>query len=137
VRELQEIDEFFDQLDPNIDVIWGTATDDSLGEDAKVTILATGLEDELRSEVAQDAHRNEDEFYEDLIPLLYKPVVKKTMAEVITQELPFEVEPAPEPEPAKPEPVVEPEPPIVEEPPKIKTAIDKLKDWLNRLAQTE
>lgn len=137
VRELQEIDEFFDQLDPNIDVIWGTATDDSLGEDAKVTILATGLEDELRSEVAQDAHRNEDEFYEDLIPLLYKPVVKKTMAEVITQELPFEVEPAPEPEPAKPEPVVEPEPPIVEEPPKLKTAIDKLKDWLNRLAQTE
>ena len=137
VRELQEIDEFFDQLDPNIDVIWGTATDDSLGEDAKVTILATGLEDELRSEVAQDAHRNEDEFYEDLIPLLYKPVVKKTMAEVITQELPFEVEPAPEPEPAKPEPIAEPEPPIVEEPPKIKTAIDKLKDWLNRLAQTE
>ena len=137
VRELQEIDEFFDQLDPNIDVIWGTATDDSLGEDAKVTILATGLEDELRSEVAQDAHSNEDEFYEDLIPLLYKPVVKKTMAEVITQELPFEVEPAPEPEPAKPEPVVEPEPPIVEEPPKIKTAIDILKDWLNRLAQTE
>ena len=137
VRELQEIDEFFDQLDPNIDVIWGTATDDSLGEDAKVTILATGLEDELRSEVAQDAHRNEDEFYEDLIPLLYKPVVKKTMAEVITQELPFEVEPAPEPEPAKPEPITEPEPPIVEEPPKIKTAIDKLKDWLNRLAQTE
>ena len=32
VRELQEIDDFFDQLDPNIDVIWGTATDDSLGE---------------------------------------------------------------------------------------------------------
>ena len=54
VRELQEIDDFFDQLDPNIDVIWGTATDDSLGEDAKVTILATGLEDELRSEVMQD-----------------------------------------------------------------------------------
>jgi cell division protein FtsZ len=51
VRELQEIDDFFAQLDPNIDVIWGTATDDSLGEDAKVTILATGLEDELRNEV--------------------------------------------------------------------------------------
>ena len=45
VRELQEIDDFFDQLDPNIEVIWGTATDDSLGEDAKVTILATGMED--------------------------------------------------------------------------------------------
>ena len=139
VRELQEIDEFFDQLDPNIDVIWGTATDDSLGEDAKVTILATGLEDELRSEVAQDAHRNEDEFYEDLIPLLYKPKPAGPIkvGEILTQEPHFEVEPAPEPEPAKPEPITEPEPPIVEEPPKIKTAIDKLKDWLNRLAQTE
>ena len=95
VRELQEIDDFFDQLDPNIDVIWGTATDDTLGEDAKVTILATGLEDDLRAEVQQDAHRDEDDFYEDLIPKLYKPAVKKpqTVKEVIQQELPFEVEP--------------------------------------------
>ena len=92
VRELQEIDDFFDQLDPNIDVIWGTATDDSLGEDAKVTILATGLEDELRSEVQQNAHHDEDDFYEDLIPKLYKPAKKKKIAEVLSQELPFEVE---------------------------------------------
>ena len=101
VRELQEIDDFFDQLDPNIDVIWGTATDDSLGEDAKVTILATGLEDELRSEVEQDSHHNTDDFYEDLIPLLYKPVEKK-ISDVIAQdqELPFEVEPATEMESA-------------------------------------
>ena len=136
VRELQEIDDFFDQLDPNIDVIWGTATDDSLGEDAKVTILATGLEDELRGEVAKDVHRDEDDFYEDLIPQLYKPVVKKTMAEVITQEPLFEVKPAPEPEPApKPEPVVTPEPPVAEEPRIVSSAIEKLKDWLNRLAE--
>lgn len=101
VRELQEIDDFFDQLDPNIDVIWGTATDDSLGEDAKVTILATGLEDELRSEVEQDSHHNTDDFYEDLIPLLYKPVEKR-ISDVIAQdqELPFEVEPATEMESA-------------------------------------
>jgi cell division protein FtsZ len=98
VRELQEIDDFFDQLDPNIDVIWGTATDDSLGEDAKVTILATGLEDELRSEVMQDVHRDEDDFYEDLIHKLYKPVRKKVI-EVLTPELPFEVGTAPAPEP--------------------------------------
>ena len=134
VRELQEIDDFFDQLDPNIDVIWGTATDDSLGEDAKVTILATGLEDELRSEVAQDAHRNEDEFYEDLIPLLYKPVVKTTVGEVITKEPHFEVEQAPEPEPAKPEPVVETDS-IGLKQEKVRTALDKLKDWLNSFAE--
>ncbi len=135
VRELQEIDEFFDQLDPNIDVIWGTATDDSLGEDAKVTILATGLEDDLRSEVKQDAHSNEDDFYEDLIPKLYKPAKKEpsTMKEVLAKEqpLPFEVEKAPEPEPA-PIPVSEP---IVEEEPQEPTIIDKWKSWLSRLAK--
>ena len=133
VRELQEIDEFFEQLDPNIDVIWGTATDDSLGEDAKVTILATGLEDDLRSEVQKDAHSNEDDFYEDLIPKLYKPAKKEpsTMKEVLAKEreLSFEVEKAPEPEPApKPEPVV------VEEP-KEQTIIEKWKIWLGKLAK--
>lgn len=135
VRELQEIDEFFDQLDPNIDVIWGTATDDSLGEDAKVTILATGLEDDLRSEVQKDAHSNEDDFYEDLIPKLYKPAKKEpsTMKEVLAKEqpLPFEVEKAPEPEPA---PIPEPEP-VVEEEPQEPTIIDKWKSWLSRLAK--
>ena len=136
VRELQEIDDFFDLLDPNIDVIWGTATDDSLGEDAKVTILATGLEDELRSEVEKDVHRDEDDFYEDLISQLYKPMKPITMAKAITQEPSFEVDCAPEPEPApKPEPDVEPEPPVAGDSRIVSSAIEKLKDWLNRLAE--
>ena len=97
VRELQEIDDFFDQLDPNIDVIWGTASDDSLGEDVKVTILATGVEDELRSEVRRDVRHDEDNFYEDLIPLLYKPAKSATMQEALVQELPFVENPEPEP----------------------------------------
>ena len=133
VRELQEIDDFFDQLDPNIDVIWGTATDDSLGEDAKVTILATGMEDRLEEEVKTNVHQNEDDYYEDLIPKLYKPSKQtQTMAAAITQqELQFEVMPAPEPEPApvpepKPEPKPEPEP---EEP----TILKKWKNWLRNL----
>ena len=102
VRELQEIDDFFDQLDPNIDVIWGTATDDSLGEDAKVTILATGLEDDLHNDAHQDVRHDEEEYYEELIPKLYKPKKITTISKVIgkQQNLPFEVEPAPEPEPA-------------------------------------
>ena len=129
VRELQEIDDFFDQLDPNIDVIWGTATDDSLGEDAKVTILATGLEDDLSNEVNKDVHHDEDDYYEDLIKLLYKSQKKVTVKEaIVQQELPFEVEPAPEPEPAIPDP--EPEP--IGEP----KMVDKLKNWLNGLMTT-
>ena len=134
VRELQEIDEFFDQLDPNIDVIWGTATDDTLGEDAKVVILATGLEDELRSEVEKDVHRDEDDFYEDLIPKLYKPAKKKKVLEVLTQELPFEVTECPEPEPV----VVEEhddETSAVSDGAEARrpTIIDRWKTWLNEL----
>ena len=128
VRELQEIDDFFDQLDPNIEVIWGTATDDTLGEDAKVTILATGMEDHLKKEVQMDVHANEDDYYEDIINKLYKPVAKgPTMGKVITQpELEFKVEPAPEPEPA---PVPEPEPIDDEEP----TMLRKWRQWLKDL----
>ena len=147
VRELQEIDDFFDQLDPNIDVIWGTATDDSLGEDAKVTILATGLEDELRSEVQQNAHHDEDDFYEDLIPKLYKPAKKKKIAEVLSQELPFEVEQTPEQELVKEiqtpiveveeKPKVEPEVVVEErkEEPKQPTIVEKWGRWLNNLTK--
>ena len=147
VREMQEIDDFFDQLDPNINVIWGTSTDDSLGEDAKVTILATGLEDDMRKETSLDVHRSEDDFYEDLIPRLYKPA--KKVVEVIAQELPFVVEPAEEPEPAfEPEPVPEtiPEPdepetpgqemeeePETEKEPEEPTMLNKWIKWLNNL----
>ena len=147
VREMQEIDDFFDQLDPNINVIWGTSTDDSLGEDAKVTILATGLEDDMRKETSQDVHRSEDDFYEDLIPKLYKPA--KKVIEVIAQELPFVVEPAEEPEPAtEPEPVPEPIPepdepetpgqemeeePETEKEPEEPTMLNKWIKWLNNL----
>ena len=136
VNEMLQIDDFFDQLDPNIDVIWGTATDDSLGEDAKVTILATGLEDDLRKDDLSEQEKTDD-YYESLIPKLYKPLKTKTMAEVINQELPFEVEQAEEPEPAQePEPVKEPEP-IVETPeePAEPTALDKLRQWLNNMVK--
>ena len=141
VRELQEIDDFFDQLDPNIDVIWGTATDDSLGKDAKVTILATGLEDELRSEVEKNSHRDEDDYYEELIPLLYKPA-KIKIGDVIAQdqELPFEVEAAKDTESAEQEETVVLEEKNVEEPTVTEdtetqqpTVINKWKGWLNDL----
>ena len=138
VRELQEIDDFFDQLDPNIDVIWGTASDDSLGEDVKVTILATGVEDELHSEVKRDVHYNEDNYFEDLIPLLYKPAKSATMQEALVQELPFVETPEPEPivEEQQPEETVqdaEPEKPKDEGGKKPETIIDKWRRMLGTL----
>ena len=135
VKEMQEIDEFFDQLDPNIDVIWGTSTDNSLGEDAKVTILATGLENDLKNE-EKGVAKNEDGYYEDLIPLLYKPTPVKPV-EKQQEEPKFVVESAPIPEPApEPTPTLEPiqeSEPTVDERPKEKSTLEKLKDWLNGL----
>ena len=88
INEMQDIDDFFDQLDPNIEVIWGTSTDESLGEDAKVTILATGMDsdddDILGSNGRKKAmEEKDDEYFESLIPLLYKSRKKdkKTVSE--------------------------------------------------------
>ncbi len=145
VRELQEIDDFFDQLDPNIEVIWGTATDDSLGEDAKVTILATGLEEEMKKE-REEQHfvNNDDGYYEDLIPKLYKPANKQLKAgEIILQELPFEteIEPAPGDEDipeVTPEATPDPSKERGEEEEKgNETALYKLKKWLWDLISAE
>ena len=140
VKELQEIDDFFDQLDPNIEVIWGTATDDSLGEDAKVTILATGMEDDLSNEAKTEVHHDEDDYYESMISGLYKPKEVTRVKEIIaTQtEIPFEVEQAPEPEVAdsdcKSEDYVVADckstTTEVEEK-RESTTLDKLKNWLN------
>ena len=83
----------------------------------------------------QDAHQGEDDFYEDLIPKLYKPVKQKKVVEVLTQELPFEVEPAPAPEPAE-----EAEPvraSVSEAPQSPTTLLDKLKVYLLNLVKDD
>jgi cell division protein FtsZ len=44
VEEMEEISRFTDRfLSKDIEVIWGLATDESLDEDVKITILATGF----------------------------------------------------------------------------------------------
>lgn len=96
VPEMQEIDEFFDRLDPDIEVIWGISTDTSLGDDVKVTILATGMDDEAVNIDNDNGHDNR--YYEEIINKLYKPI-KKPMAEPV-EEPKFEVVKPVEPEPA-------------------------------------
>ncbi len=119
VPEMQEIDDFFDKLDPKIEVIWGISTDNSIGQDAKVTILATGMEEVGSNEDEE----KDDAYYESLIPLLYRPIAKPTP------------EPAPEPvfivETAKePEPSV-----VVEEPIRRPTVFERFTQWLKSIAQ--
>ncbi len=83
VSEMNEIDAFMDALDPNIDVIWGVSDDNSLGEDAKVTILATGFEDHLEfakepaTNIQETSANAQAQYFESLIANLYKPYKKK------------------------------------------------------------
>lgn len=138
IPEMQEVDDFFDQLNPDVEVIWGTSTDDSLGEDAKVIILATDMNDEEEL-VSKPRLNTDDEYYERLIKELYKPLKAKvepsveSLKEEPQEELPFVVEPVAEPEPAQE--------PVVEEEEGSKSVVSRMKSWLNRqlnlLAQDE
>ena len=138
VNEMQEIDEFFDQLDPDIEVIWGTSTDDSLGEDAKVTILATGIDNEF-TEPKEEKSSEGEEYFEQLIKDLYKPVKRPKPQEKEEKETEIKEQDKKEPEPPfivvapKVEPAVEP---VNEEKteeisePKKPSILDKWKKWL-------
>lgn len=145
VSEMQEVDEFFDQLDPDIEVIWGTSTDDTLGEDAKVIILATDMDDDIVRETPKPQQETQDTDYDGLIARLYKPLKKKDTTSILPPkeeeatpqkeeptpaEPPFVVNPTttePKPVPTPPSPA--PEAPQGEEP---SSGIDKLKSWMDK-----
>ena len=138
VNEMQEIDEFFDQLDPDIEVIWGTSTDDSLGEDAKVTILATGIDNEF-TEPKEEKLSEGEEHFEQLIKDLYKPVKRPKPQEKEEKETEIKETETKETEPPfivvapKVEPAVVPvkeEKTMVMPEPKKPSILDKWKKWL-------
>lgn len=124
VPEMQEIDEFFDQLDPNIEVIWGISTDNSLGEDVKVTILATEMKTEYG--LGDENTVKDDSDYEALIAKLYKPAVKPIEKPV--EEPVFQVNVPEDPEPAI---VEKDERPDVAPP----SPLQGIKRWLNKYIQ--
>ena len=71
ISEMQEIDSFMYELDPNINVIWGVSDDNTVGEDAKVIILATGLDNQF---LPREKDHGEDEtlYYNEIIESLYR-----------------------------------------------------------------
>ena len=154
VREMREIDAFFDELNPDIKVIWGLSDDDSLDEDAKVTILATGLNNELADEIQDNpvtTTKDEDD-YQRIIDKLYHPIRDNFQShgkeESPKEDIPAEPsntestdipdeEPAPLPPEALPEepPVIEEEPqePIVQQKPP--TLAKRIRDRLKKIAE--
>lgn len=154
VREMREIDAFFDELNPDIKVIWGLSDDDSLDEDAKVTILATGLNNELADEIQDNpvtTTKDEDD-YQRIIDKLYHPIrdnfqshgkedspkedIPAEPSNTESTDIPDE-EPAPltSDAPTEESPVVEEEPPkpvIQQKPP---TLAKRIRDRLKKIAE--
>lgn len=87
IDELSELDAFMEELDTNIEVIWGLYDDDSLGEYVKITIIATGFNNENRTLVTD----NEELKLNSVIEQYYKPtnpIAKEaaTQSSIINQE---------------------------------------------------
>lgn len=64
-----------DELSPQIDVIWGVSEDNTLDSDAKIAILATGLDDDSDDfrRMDNDFADNDMDHYRALIKKLYSP----------------------------------------------------------------
>ena len=94
VSEMREIDAFMYGLNPNIDVIWGTSDDNTLGEDAKVIILATGIDNRF---LPDDKHEDSDEeYYNQIIAKLYRePLLSQSAAKKKAGNVPKETEKTP------------------------------------------
>ena len=153
VREMREIDAFFDELNPDIKVIWGLSDDDSLDEDAKVTILATGLNNELADEIQDNpvtTTKDEDD-YQRIIDKLYHPIrdnfqfqkKKDSPKEEIptnpstneSTNIPDEPAPLIPEAPIEESPVIEEEPiePVVQQEPP--TLTKRIRDRLKKIAE--
>ena len=137
--EMEEIEEFMQQLDPDIEVIWGTSTDTTLGKDAKVIILASAMAHEMQSdEDSQALAAKDDEYFHKLMHQLYASP-KATVRTVVEKELEFEEEPE-QKESEQQEQVQEMEKMQPEEDPdiegqstRIRSFLEKAKEWLMRL----
>lgn len=154
VREMREIDAFFDELNPDIKVIWGLSDDDSLDEDAKVTILATGLNNELADDIQDNpvtTTKDEDD-YQRIIDKLYHPIrdnfqsqekedspkenIPTESSNTESTEIPDDEQPPLIPDtPTVESPVIEEEPPkpiVQQEPP---TLAKRIRDRLKKIAE--
>lgn len=90
IDEMQEIDDFMKQLDDDIEVIWGTSTDNSLGKDAKVIILAAGMAHEMKT-ASQERPQSvpDDEYFQALMQQLYFTPKAAVRTVIVEKEFEF------------------------------------------------
>ena len=88
MSETAEVNDFMDELDDNLEVFWGLYEDDTLEDEVKVAIIATGFDTESVSVQA----RQDDEDKQRMIDLMREKYYGKSRSvpKAFEQELPFE-----------------------------------------------
>ncbi len=88
ISETAEVNDFMDELDDNLEVFWGLYEDDSLEDEVKVAIIATGFDTESVSVQA----RQDDEDKQRMIDLMREKYYGKSRSvpKAFEQELPFQ-----------------------------------------------
>jgi len=94
IAELKEINEFMEGFDENIEVLWGHYQDDSLEDDIKVAIVATGFDPADSQTEVQRGESDEQERVQHLRQKYYSASVKpeEKKESLPTMETPIEPE---------------------------------------------
>ena len=116
-QEIDQVHEFVQEVGEDVEVQWGISIDDSLGEDVRVTIIATGYEvSDIPSLDAESGKPSVEEAIDTNYPTQETPaepeeakeVEQEVEVEEPVEEKPVEVEPEQKP--------VEPKQPVAAEP---------------------
>ncbi len=84
MEEIDQINDFVQEVGDNIEVQWGASIDESLGEDVRVTVIATGYKvDGLPSEEAEEGKKT----IEEAIDENYPPQVSNQMEDEPVQTI--------------------------------------------------
>ena len=142
MRELSEINGFMDDLAPNIEVLWGLYRDNSLGEDVKVTLIATDFEKEDNTDSNHQKEEDKDRQLKDaLITTYYGEKNRWETKKPVCEEAPSQ----PEAQETAPSPIEEPayEPQAIESeifaetPPKKKSFVQRFLEKLGEIMEED
>jgi cell division protein FtsZ len=94
--ELEEISEFMENFDENLDVLWGHYPDETLGDEIKVAVVATGFDQSGECVVKENSDKQDElKRLQDLRDKFYSYTHVAPVVEEEPDEIPLQIEVAP------------------------------------------
>ena len=98
MEEIDQINDFVQEVGDDIEVQWGASIDDTLGEEVRVTVIATGYKvDGLPSEEEEEGKKTISEAIEDNYPQQPKPMEDEKVQLIDLSETLFAEQEQPQP----------------------------------------